>query len=125
MLEQYGHIFLYVILGIVFGAITLTISFLLRPQSNDPTKLVSYECGMEPVGGTDVRINIRFYLYALIFVIFDVEVVFLYPWAAVYREMLAHPATKNLILGSMVSFLGILFVGYIYALKKRAFDWKS
>jgi len=61
----------------------------------------------------------------MLFILFDIEVVFLYPWAVVYREMLANPAMRNLILTSMVSFLGILFVGYLYALKKHAFDWKS
>jgi len=66
---------------------------------------------------------VRFYLVAMLFILFDIEVVFLYPWAVVYKEMLLDHA--NLILGSMVSFLGILFVGYIYALKKGAFDWKS
>jgi NADH-quinone oxidoreductase subunit A len=62
---------------------------------------------------------------AMLFILFDIEVVFMYPWAVIYKEMLKDPATRNMILGSMVSFLGILFVGYIYALKKKAFDWKS
>jgi len=66
---------------------------------------------------------VRFYLVAMLFILFDIEVVFLYPWAVVYREMLKENA--NLIFGAMVSFLGVLFVGYIYALKKQAFDWKS
>ncbi len=69
--------------------------------------------------------SVKFYLVAMLFILFDIEVVFLYPWSAVYKEMLKDPATRNLILGSMVSFLAILFVGYLYALKKRAFDWKS
>jgi NADH:ubiquinone oxidoreductase subunit 3 (subunit A) len=64
-------------------------------------------------------------LVAMLFILFDIEVVFMYPWAVVYRNLLAEHATRNLVLGSMVSFLGILFVGYIYALKKKAFDWKT
>jgi NADH-quinone oxidoreductase subunit A len=68
---------------------------------------------------------VKFYLVAMLFILFDVEVVFLYPWAVVYRGMLADPTTRNLIFGSMVSFLAILFAGYIYAVKKRAFDWKD
>ena len=67
----------------------------------------------------------KFYLVAMLFILFDIEVVFMYPWAVVYRQMLAEHATRNLILGSMVSFLLILFAGYLYALKKKAFDWKS
>jgi NADH-quinone oxidoreductase subunit A len=82
-----------------------------------------YECGMLPIGEGNTRMSVKFYLVALLFVLFDIEVVFLYPWAVVYKEMLLTNA--NLIFGSMVSFLGILFVGYIYALKKGAFDWKS
>jgi NADH-quinone oxidoreductase subunit A len=82
-----------------------------------------YECGMLPVGEGNARMSVKFYLVAMLFILFDIEVVFLYPWAVVYREMLATNA--NLIFGSMLSFLGILFIGYIYALKKGAFDWKS
>ena len=82
-----------------------------------------YECGMLPIGEGSTRLSVKFYLVALLFVLFDIEVVFLYPWAVVYKEMLLTNA--NLIFGSMISFLGILFVGYIYALKKGAFDWKS
>ena len=80
---------------------------------------------MLPIGEANSRLSIKFYLVAMLFILFDIEVVFLYPWAVIYRQMLKDPATANLIFGSMVSFLGILFVGYLYALKKHAFDWKS
>jgi NADH-quinone oxidoreductase subunit A len=79
---------------------------------------------MVPVGPGNTRMSVKFYLVAMLFILFDIEVVFLYPWAVVYKAMLQDPATHNLILGSMVSFLAILFVGYIYALKKGALDWK-
>jgi NADH-quinone oxidoreductase subunit A len=69
--------------------------------------------------------SVKFYLVAMLFILFDIEVIFLYPWAVVYREMLADPATRNVIFGAMISFLGVLFVGYVYALKKVAFNWKS
>ncbi|MCU0784480.1 MAG: NADH-quinone oxidoreductase subunit A [Verrucomicrobia bacterium] len=88
-------------------------------------KDTAYECGMIPVGEGSTRMSVKFYLVAMLFILFDIEVVFMYPWAVVYKTMLADAATRNLILGSMVSFLGILFVGYIYAVKKRAFDWKA
>ena len=90
-----------------------------------PTKDTPYECGMLPVGDGSSRLSVKFYLVAMLFILFDIEVVFLYPWAVVYKEMLIDPATANLIFGTMVSFLGILFVGYIYAIKRNAFDWKS
>src|SRR4051812_11616649 len=81
-----------------------------------------YECGMLPIGEGNTRMSVKFYLVAMLFILFDIEVIFLYPWAVVYKEMLLTNA--NLIFGSMISFLGILFIGYIYALKKGAFDWK-
>ena len=90
-----------------------------------PTKDTPYECGMLPVGDGSSRLSVKFYLVAMLFILFDIEVVFLYPWAVVYKEMLIDSATANLIFGTMVSFLGILFVGYIYAIKRNAFDWKS
>jgi NADH-quinone oxidoreductase subunit A len=80
---------------------------------------------MLPIGEGSARLSVKFYLVAMLFILFDIEVVFLYPWAVVYKDMLANAATSNLIFGSMISFLGILSVGYIYAVKKRAFDWKS
>ena len=88
-------------------------------------KDVAYECGMMPVGEGSTRLSVKFYLVAMLFILFDIEVVFLYPWAVVYRDFLSKPETANLIFGSMITFLGILLVGYIYALKKGAFDWKS
>jgi NADH-quinone oxidoreductase subunit A len=78
---------------------------------------------MVPVGPGGTRFSVKFYLVAMLFILFDIEVVFLYPWAVVYREMLVTHA--NLIFGAMLTFLGVLFVGYLYALKKGAFDWKS
>ena len=88
-----------------------------------PIKDTAYECGMLPVGPGSTRLSVKFYLVAMLFILFDIEVVFLYPWAVVYKDMLRQNA--GLILGSMLSFMGILFVGYFYALKKRAFEWKS
>ena len=89
-----------------------------------PVKDIPYECGMLPVGEGSTRLSVKFYLVAMLFILFDIEVVFLYPWAVVYREMLRDAATRNLIFFSMISFLAVLFIGYVYALKKRAFDWK-
>ena len=88
-------------------------------------KDTAYECGMLPVGPGSTRMSVKFYLVAMLFILFDIEVVFLYPWAVVYKDMLKDPATRNLILGSMITFLAILFAGYIYAVKKKAFDWKQ
>ena len=90
-----------------------------------PIKDTPYECGMLPIGDGTSRLSVKFYLVAMLFILFDIEVVFLYPWAVVYKVMLSDQASANLIFGTMVSFLGILFVGYIYAIKRNAFDWNS
>ena len=107
-----------------FGVLIISVLFGVKGKRSR-TKDIAYECGMVPIGEGSTRMSVKFYLVAMLFILFDIEVVFLYPWAVVYKDMLADPAMKNWIFGSMVSFLGILFVGYIYALKKRAFDWKS
>lgn len=112
-----------VAVAFAFGVLILSVLFGAKGRRNR-TKDSAYECGMLPVGEGNTRLSVKFYLVAMLFILFDIEVVFLYPWAVVYRQMLADAATRNLILGSMISFLAILFVGYIYALKKRAFDWK-
>jgi NADH-quinone oxidoreductase subunit A len=108
--------------GAAAGMLFLSVLFGKIGRRNR-VKDTPYECGMLPIGEGNVRMSVKFYLVAMLFILFDIEVVFLYPWAVVYREMLVTNA--NLIFGSMLSFLGILFVGYIYALKKGAFDWKS
>ena len=115
---------LMVALAFAFGALGISVLLGWRSKRNK-TKDTAYECGMIPVGAGSTRMSVKFYLVAMLFILFDIEVVFLYPWAVVYRDMLAQESMRNIILVAMVSFLGVLFIGYLYALKKRAFDWKS
>ena len=115
---------LWLLSAIIVGAM-VSLNTLLGPRATNPVKREPFECGNAPTGPAWRRFSVRFYMTAILFILFDVEVVFLYPWAVVYKDMLQDAATRNLIFGSMVSFLGILFVGYIYALKKNAFDWKN
>jgi len=129
-LRQYLPVLILALVALAFAFGTLVLSVLVGKWANKnrlkqvaKTKNIPYECGMLPVGEGNTRFSVRFYLVAMLFILFDIEDVFLYPWAVVYREMLKENA--NLIFGAMVSFLGVLFVGYIYALKKQAFDWKS
>src|SRR5258708_27842762 len=101
------------ILAVFFSAGMLGLSVLLgKKGKRTPIKDTPYECGMLPVGEGTTRLSVKFYLVAMLFILFDIEVVFLYPWAVVYREMLR--TEPGLILGAMVSFLLILFVGYLY-----------
>ncbi len=123
---QYIAVLMLLVLAIVaVGGMILVSVILGKRGKRSKIKDTAYECGMLPIGEGGTRMSVKFYLVAMLFILFDIEVVFLYPWAVVYKGMLADPATRNLILASMVSFLAILFVGYIYALKKKAFDWKS
>jgi len=121
---QYLAVLMLFALAVAATGGMIVFSMLLGKRgARPPVKDTAYECGMIPQGAGSARFSVKFFLVAMLFILFDIEVVFLYPWAAVYKDMLREHA--NLILGSMVSFLGILFVGYLYAVKKRAFDWKS
>ena len=109
--------------AVAFAAGSLIISKLIGKRANtNPTKDTPYECGMPAEGEGSSRMSVKFFLVGMLFILFDIEVVFLFPWAVVYKDMLSQNA--DLIFGSMISFLGILLVGYIYAVKKNAFDWK-
>lgn len=123
-LAQYIPVLILGFVAFAFAVVTLIISVVCGKRGKrDRVKDSAYECGMVPIGEGTVRMSVKFYLVAMLFILFDIEVVFLFPWAVIYRDMLNE--NPNLILGSMLSFLGVLFVGYIYAWKKRAFDWKS
>ena len=123
-LAQYLPVLMLGLLAVAFSFGMLVLSVLLgKKGKRPPIKDTAYECGMLPIGEGSARLSVKFYLVAMLFILFDIEVVFLYPWAVVYKEMLRTNAAA--IFGSMISFLSILFVGYIYALKKGAFDWKS
>jgi len=123
-LLQYLPILMLGTLAVAFSFGMLIFSVLVgKKGKRTPIKDTPYECGMLPIGEGTPRLSVKFYLVAMLFILFDIEVVFLYPWAVIYKAMLKeNPA---LIFGSMISFLGILFVGYLYAVKKGAFDWKS
>jgi NADH-quinone oxidoreductase subunit A len=118
MLTEFGKAFIFFLIGAIFVAGGLIFAWLVRPRRRGYTaKLSTYECGEEPVGSSWVRFNIRFYVIALIFLIFDVEVVFLFPWAVVYRNLGLFAFIE------MVVFLVILLVGYAYVWVKGDLDW--
>ena len=124
--SQYIAVLMLLVLAVAAtGGMILLSTVLGKRGRTSKIKDTAYECGMLPIGEGGPRMSVKFYLVAMLFILFDIEVVFMYPWAVVYKAMLQEAATRNMILGSMVSFLGILFVGYIYAVKKKAFDWKS
>jgi NADH-quinone oxidoreductase subunit A len=123
-LAQYLPVLMLGVLAVVFSFGMLVMSVVVGKRGRrSAVKDTPYECGMVPVGGGNTRFSVKFYVVAMLFILFDIEVVFLYPWAVIYREMLKE--NGGMILGAMVSFMVVLFVGYLYAVKKRAFDWRN
>ena len=123
MIWEYLPILLQIIVAIGFAVSALAVSVLLgKTGRRTGAKDTAYECGMVPQGEAQPRFSVRFYLVAMLFILFDLEIVFMYPWAVVYREAIVQ---SSLIFWSMLSFISILMVGYAYALKKGALDWKK
>ena len=117
MLTDFGKILIFFIIGVLFTGIGLMAAWLIRPRRPYPAKNSIYECGEDTIGSSWVKFNIRFYVVALIFVIFEVETVVLFPWALVFRSLGMFGFLE------MVVFLGILIVGYIYVWAKGDLDW--
>jgi NADH-quinone oxidoreductase subunit A len=117
MLDDYATVLVFIVLGAVTVALMLGISRLLRPRNPSPVKLSTYECGEIPVGSSWVQFNIRFYVVALIFIIFDVEVALLYPWAVVFRRLGLLAFVEAFI------FIIILLMGLAYLWKEGDLDW--
>lgn len=123
MLGSYVPIVVMLALATVIASVMVLASALLGPRKVTRFKIVPYECGMTPVGSARERFPIRFYLIAMLFIIFDIETIFLYPWAVTFR---AHGYTGKLFnLVEMGVFVAILFVGYFYLLGKGALDWEE
>lgn len=119
---EYESLFIHVVISIGFALVTWLASFALgRIGRRYGVKDVAYECGMLPDLGAQPRFSVKFYLVAMLFILFDIEIVFLYPWAVVYREFLLQYGVQ--ILWTLMTFTVVLLVGYIYAIKKGALDW--
>ncbi|RFM24443.1 MAG: NADH-quinone oxidoreductase subunit A [Candidatus Thermochlorobacter aerophilum] len=116
-LSEFGKVFVFLLVGILFVVLGFLTSRLIRPHRPNPEKLTSYECGEEPVGTAWIQFNIRFYVVALIFIIFDVELLFLFPWATVFKDV------GTLALIEALIFVGILAVGLAYAWVKGDLEW--
>ncbi len=125
ILQYIGVLVLFILALAATGGMIVISSLIGKKGGSSKIKDTAYECGMLPIGNGTTRMSMKFYLVAMLFILFDIEVIFMYPWAVVYRTMLEDPATRNLILGAMLSFIGILTVGYVYALKKGAFNWRN
>ncbi len=117
MLTDYAGVLIFLTVGTLFILVSLTLARIFRANDPTPEKLTPYECGEEPEGGAWIQFNIRFYIIALIFIIFDVEIVFLFPWAVVYKSL------GFFALVEMMIFVSILLVGLAYVWKKGDLEW--
>ena len=123
MLREYLPVLLQILVVMLFAVSALLVSVLVgKSGTRTKAKDLPYECGMIPQTERLPRFSVKFYLVAMLFILFDLEIVFMYPWAVVYKESILH---SKAILWSMLSFISILMVGYVYALKKGALDWKK
>ena len=115
--DNYFPILLFVFVALAFGVVTLVISHLVQPKYPEPEKLSTYECGSEPFSDARMPFPVRYYIFAMLFVIFDIEVIFLYPWAVVFSQI----GIIGLI--EMLIFIGLFVVAYVYAWRKGALEW--
>ena len=123
MPHDYLPVLFQVLIALGFAVTVLSSSVIFgRSGKRNATKDSAYECGMLPIGEGAPRFSVKFYLVAMLFVIFDIEVVFMYPWAVQFRDLAAQGPTA---LASMAGFAGVLVFAYVYALKKGALNWKS
>jgi NADH-quinone oxidoreductase subunit A len=114
---QYLPILMFLIAAVLFAAGTIALSTFIVPRRTSPQKNSAYECGVDPVGNARSRFTIKFYLVAVLFILFDIEAVFLYPWAVSFRQLGLYGLIE------MLLFILILLVGYLYLLKKKALEW--
>jgi len=117
LLTDYTFIGIFLVIAIAFPIIALALAFFIRPKKPNPVKSSTYECGLETIGETWVQFRVQYYIYALVFVIFDIETIFLYPWAVAYHKL------GLFALVEMFIFLAILAGGLIYAWRKGALEW--
>jgi NADH-quinone oxidoreductase subunit A len=117
VLAGYVPVLIFIVIAALVPVVALAVGRLLRPFRPSQNKLTPYECGVEPAGDARERFSVRFYIIAILFVIFDVETIFLFPWAVIYGDL------RMFAFVEMMVFLGILIIGYFYVWKKGALEW--
>lgn len=123
MTHPYLPVLLVILMGGLFAGIFLLASFLIGPKKATPSKLSPYECGLKPVGNARERLDVKFSLVAMLFILFDIETVFLFPWAVLYRDLIKSGFGPFMAI-EMGIFLFILAVGLVYVWRKKALDWR-
>ncbi len=124
MLENYFPVLVFVLIALVFGIAPVITGMVLAPHRPDAEKLSPYECGFEAFEDARVKFDVRYYLISILFILFDLEVAFLVPWATIFKEIVQTESVKWFGFIEMLVFIVILLVGYIYARAKGALDWE-
>ena len=123
-MENYFPILMFVLVGVAVGVLPVAMGFVLAPSRPDPEKLSPYECGFEAFEDARMKFDVRYYLIAILFILFDLEVAFLFPWATIFKDIVATESIKMFGFVEMLVFVAILVVGYGYAWAKGALEWE-
>ncbi len=123
-METYFPILMFVLVGVAVGVLPVAMGFILAPSKPDAEKLSPYECGFEAFEDARMKFDVRYYLVAILFILFDLEVAFLVPWATIFKDIVANDAIKVFGFVEMIVFVAILTVGYVYAWAKGALEWE-
>ncbi len=124
MLENYFPVFVFVLVGIAFGVLPVLLGWVLAPSRPDSEKLSPYECGFEAFEDARMKFDVRYYLVAIIFILFDLEIAFLVPWATIFKEIVGTESIRWFGFIEMLIFIAILVIGYVYAWAKGALEWE-
>ncbi len=124
MLESYFPVLVFMAIALAVGVAPMALGWLLGPRKPDPEKLSPYECGFEPFEDARVRFDVRYYLIAILFILFDLEIALLFPWGVTFKEMLAAGEVAYFAFGTVFVFLAILVLGYVVEWKNGALDWE-
>ena len=123
-MENYFPILMFVLVGVAVGVLPVAMGFLLAPSRPDPEKLSPYECGFEAFEDARMKFDVRYYLIAILFILFDLEIAFLFPWATVFKDIVATESVRLFGFVEMLVFVAVLVVGYVYAWAKGALEWE-
>jgi NADH-quinone oxidoreductase subunit A len=123
MLENYFPVLIFIFVALIFGCVPIIVGRVVGPHRPDPEKLSAFECGFEAFEDARMKFDVRYYLIAIIFILFDLEIAFLFPWATIFKEIVNTESVKLFGFIEMLIFIAILVVGYVYAWAKGALDW--
>jgi NADH-quinone oxidoreductase subunit A len=124
MLQNYFPVLVFIAVGLAVAVIMIVAGRILGRHNPDAQKLSAYECGFEPFEDARVKFDVRYYLICILFILFDIEIAFLIPWASIVKEIAANPLIRLFGFFEMLVFLGVLIVGYIYVRKRGALEWE-